>query len=499
MSIRSKLFFGIALALCLLMPSTQSLWIDEAQTWVFSSTPTISALISELVTTYKSEGLMPLGMLLPWLSIRVLGASEWQLRAMNILWAAVTVGAFFVLGRRWRMPWAPLFMAAQPFLWYYANEARPYALQIAVASWLLVGLVTCVEDRRLSKASLLILFFSSAILIATVLFGILTVGPVCLLIAWLAWRERWPLCRGWKIAVALALVWNVLFGIYYLRAVMHGATGAKLWDVGLQNAAFAFYELLGMSGLGPSRYEIRELARSSGIGGVMHAFSLLSVLPLVALALSYLVAATSLFGHGEENRERRTLWIIGGCAVVSIGTLVVLALVVHFPFWGRHTAPAFPFICGFLILALRGLKARSRPLAAVLVPALIVLFAMSSWALRSWPRHGKDDYRAAVEFTRIAMKEGRTVWWCADLDTARYYGLSMNVPPDLSAPLVFVNGSTAETLAAKSPPDYIVLSKPDIFDAGGVVTEYTKQYGYYPSHRVNAFVVYARPRLSRSD
>lgn len=499
MSIRSKVFFGIAFALCLLMPSTQSLWIDEAQTWVFSSIPTFGALFSDLATTYKSEGLMPLGMLLPWLSIRVLGASEWQLRAMNILWAAATVGAFFVLGRRWRMPWAPLFMAAQPFLWYYANEARPYALQIAAASWLLVGLVTCVEDRRLGKASLLILLISSAILIATVLFGILTVGPVCLLIAWLAWRERWPLCGGWKIAVALALVWNALFGIYYLRAVMHGATGAKLWEVGMQNVAFGFYELLGMSGLGPSRYEIRELARTEGIGGALHTFSLLSVLSLVALAISYVMAATSLFGRGKKNRERRTLGIIGGCAVASIGTLVVLAFVVHFPFWGRHMAPAFPFLCGLLILALRGLRARSRPLAAVVVPVLFVLFAMSSWALRSWPRHGKDDYRAAAEIARRAVKEGRVVWWCADLDTAHYYGLSMSAPPDLPGPLVFVNGSSAETLAAKPPPDFIVISKPDIFDTDGAVTEYAKQSGYYPSQRMNAFVVYARPLVSRND
>ena len=134
-----KAFAIVAFILCLFMPSAQSLWIDEAQTWHYASAPTVGALFSELNTTHTSEGLMPLGMLVPWAGIRIFGEGEWQLRALNILWAAVAVGAFLVLGRRWRVPWAPLFMAVQPFLWYYADEARPYALQIAASAWLLVG------------------------------------------------------------------------------------------------------------------------------------------------------------------------------------------------------------------------------------------------------------------------------------------------------------------------------------------------------------------------
>ncbi len=468
------------------MPSAQSLWIDEAQTWSFASVPTVGGLFSELSTTKKSEGLMPLGMLAAWLEIRVLGTGEWQLRATNILWAAAATGAFFVLGRRWRVPWAPLFLAVQPFLWYYVNEARPYVLQMAASAWLLAGFVSCVEDRRLDRSVLIVLLVSSCVLVATVLFGILTAGPVCLLVVWFAWRERWPLAKGWKIAVVFAFVWSALLGLYYLRAVTHGAAGAKLWDVGLQNVAFAFYEFLGMSGLGPSRYEIRAMARSGGIGGVLQGFPPSAYAAMATLALCYLAAAIT-FLRGRGKSDRRMLWIIGGLAALSGGSLVVLALAAHFPFWGRHLAPAFPFFCGFLVLVLRDLKARNKTLAAVVVFAFFILLGISSWALRLSPRHGKDDYRGAAAAAQRALKEGRTVWWCADMETARYYGIPSVDDREMPGSIVFANGLSAETLAGLPPPDLILLSKPDIFDANGVVAHYARQRGFVSDGRLHAF------------
>ena len=52
MNLLPKAFLAVALALCLLMPSTQSLWMDEAQTWRLASLPTVSALFYELWKTY---------------------------------------------------------------------------------------------------------------------------------------------------------------------------------------------------------------------------------------------------------------------------------------------------------------------------------------------------------------------------------------------------------------------------------------------------------------
>ena len=490
MSVRSKVFFALALALCVLMPGAQSLWIDEAQTWRVASMPSFGAFLSDLTNTHGSEAMMPFGMLMPWLAARVLGTGEWQLRAVNILWAAAAVGAFFVLGRRWRMPWAPLFMAVQPFLWFYANEARPYALQIAAGAWLLVGLVVCVEDRRIDRAGLLILLISSGILIATVLFGVLTAGPVCLLVAWLAWRGRWPLPKGWRIAVAVALLWSALFGAYYLRSVARGASGARLWDVGMQNITFTFYEFAGFSGLSLSRNEIRELAQTGGARAILHACPPLSLAAVAALALAYLTAAVSLLrGAGKETR--RMVAMIGGPSALSGGALVLLAFVAHFPFWGRHLAPIFPFFCALLILALRDLSARRPAFAAALVTFFFVLLPISSWALRTSPRHAKDDYRTAVAIARRAVDEGRIVWWCADPFTARYYGLPITEDRKGEGPAVYVSLMTAEALAGKPPPDLIIISKPDAFDMGGLVTAYAKERGFLPVQRLNVFAVLA--------
>lgn len=485
-----RVFLALALALCVLMPSTQSLWIDEAQTWRFASEPTVGGLFSALEKTHTSEGLMPLGMLMSWVGIRIFGVSEWQLRAVNIFWAAAAVAAFHVLGRRWRAPWAPLLLAIQPFLWYYANEARPYTMQIAAGAWLLVGLVTCVEDRRVDAKTLLILLASSGILIGTVLFGILVVGPACLLIVWLAWREHWPLVRHWKVGTAVLLVWSASFGIYYLAALSHGATGAKLWEVGFQNVAFACYEFLGFSGLGLSRQEIREAAGAGGVRAVLHSLPLASVTPLAALSLTYLVAGVGVL-RGGEDRDRRTLAIIGGVAAFGGGLLVLLALIVHFPFWGRHLSPVFPFFCGFLVLALRDLGTHRKALAAVTGCILFLLLAVSSLALRTWPRHAKDDYRMAAISAQRAVKSGIIVWWCADQETARYYGLPIIADPENTGPIVLTVGIPAETLAGRPPPGLIVMSKPDLFDGYGVVSSYARKRGYVPEQRMNAFVLLA--------
>jgi len=55
-----------ALAMTMLMPGSESLWIDEAQTFHHMAQPTLGALFSGLLTDQKSEALMPLGMFIAW-------------------------------------------------------------------------------------------------------------------------------------------------------------------------------------------------------------------------------------------------------------------------------------------------------------------------------------------------------------------------------------------------------------------------------------------------
>ena len=75
----------VALALISLMPTNQSLWIDEGFSLAYADEPTVKALATRLVTSPGSEPLMPLGILSTWAGAKVFGRSESGLRRPNRL------------------------------------------------------------------------------------------------------------------------------------------------------------------------------------------------------------------------------------------------------------------------------------------------------------------------------------------------------------------------------------------------------------------------------
>ena len=499
MSALSKVCFAVALALCVLMPSGESLWMDEAQTYRLASMPTLAAVFSDLRKIVASESLMPLGIVTAWCSARIVGVSEWELRAVNILWGMLATAAFAVVGRKWRIPWAPLFLTVQPFLWFYMNEARPYALQIACGAWLLAGLVISLEEKRLRQPVFLLLLVASCILVGTTLFGILTVLPVWAAILWRAWREHWPRPAGWPLAISVALVWCAGFGIHYLLTLSRGAGGVRLWDVGLQNIGFAIYEFAGFSGLGPGRNELRELAQLGGHSAVLHGFAHgFIAMAVLAAAYAALLGGVILRGAKMENRPA-AMWIAGIFAV-NCATLVLLALVAHFPFWGRHLAPAFPFFCALLLLGIRELKFVIRPVPARAVTVVFFsLLTLSSLGLRFQARHAKDDYRAAASIAKQAMSAGQSVWWSADPEAARYYRLGSPARADASDRLIFTRDVSPEILAGTTPPQVIVSSKPDAFDPLGTVVAFIRLHHYRSGQKLSGFQIFLRPQDPEAD
>ncbi len=119
------------LVLAGLMPTRESLWIDETSTHLYASEPTFHSFEARLRAENGSEAQMPLGMAAFWLWEKMAGSSEWGLRSLNIVWTLVAAGVLFLTGRRLGLPALPFWLIVQPFLWYYANEARPNDMQIA--------------------------------------------------------------------------------------------------------------------------------------------------------------------------------------------------------------------------------------------------------------------------------------------------------------------------------------------------------------------------------
>jgi hypothetical protein len=297
--------------------------------------------------------------------------------------------------------------------------------------------------------------------------------------------RRIVLTRRHLLPPAGALLAVATLMAYYLWTLKRGATGAKLWGVGLSNIAFAFYELLGFGGLGPPRHELREMARGSGgIEALMLQGGYL--IGLALLALGYLALVRPVW---KLRQDSMTL-IAMGTVVLSTGAMFAASAVVGFPFWGRHLAFNLPIT---VLLISKAAAAMERILfRRLLTVFLSFLLLASSLRQRFVSRYGKDDYRSASRMAVAALGSGKTVWWAANRVTAEYYGLGAPAVQTSSGRLIWFNLENERDTSNKPVPDLIFLSKPEIHDPQNNVVSYINEHGYHLATELIAFRVYTR-------
>jgi len=263
MRIPSTLFFALACLLLPLMVSAQSFWIDEASTGLFAKQPDLSSWWRYLSVNSSSETQMPLSLFLTWLWAKMAGTSEVALRAINLIWGGLTLWALALVGRRLRLPWLPLFCAIQSYFWYYTGEARSYAFQITLGSWLLVAFVefmqgNCRESRWAFLFTGVAMIFSCTTMLAPItLISVAVVGYT------LSTNSQGRLSARAVGVIVLGAILSVPLGIYYADTLARGAKGSELWSVDARYLAYIFYDLSGLAGLGPPIDELRSIAHAS--------------------------------------------------------------------------------------------------------------------------------------------------------------------------------------------------------------------------------------------
>lgn len=484
------LYAALSLAAAALMISNASIWIDEGQTLHFAGQPTFSAWWETLRTNVKSEAQMPLGMFLAWVGVQIIGDGEWQLRAMNFLWVALAGVAMGLIGRQTQNRFVLALLLLHPFLWYYANEARPYALQIAAGAWLLFLLLRWQKSCEIhpGEACLFlvaaVIGYGSSLLFAFPLFGFF----VTLALLWRRRQPRFRLHGTALVPLVLALMLLGALTVYFLETLQRGASGAKIWNVQAGNLVFALYEMLGFSGFGPPRHELRDLARSPGLLLPTH---LQPRLLLGVGGLSLILAA--LVGRLWQRRHDPLIRLTAAFVVFTTGALLAGATFMRFPFWGRHLSallPAFALLLAQAAAPAPGLTGWRR----YALPAwLLLALTISSLVIRFDERYAKDDYRSASQLALRALDAGRTVWWSADdEECAQYYQLHA-AKTSVGERLAFARKPDAAELAVLPRPDVIFLSKPDFHDVHGTVSSYITTHGYREIKRLPAFVIWTRP------
>lgn len=450
------------LVLCvvaMLFVTGESFWIDEITTASFVRQSDFNVFAHDLIRYSGSESQMPLYMTTAWLWTQLVGEGEWRLRAMNLLWYALLLaGLARWIGHRRQGGWLLLMAGWHPFVLYYLNEARPYAMQIAGGAWLAVA-VRSVCAKRPDRGSWRSFFLAAHLLCGSSLLGVfplMAAFGICG-VWWGLHRVRPPMRVLWSwMAVAFScLPW----GAYYAYTLLRGSGGASVWHPGWKNMVFSVYELLGFAGLGPGRIALREMAQ---VGDFAEMWSYLPGIFL--LALVYAVAFGAVIRY-RGSRKALLCLPVSGVLALSFLLLVTAAGIAHWPFWGRHLAPLLPL---FLILLFEAMDVLPwTRFRRMLLGSLLVGFIFSSLVLRFSPFHRKDAYRAAATVASVAVSKGQTVWWAAYPLGAEYYGLTHAY--DNMQRVWTMENPTGEQLSKMPRPDMIVLSKPDLFDAHGAV------------------------------
>jgi len=484
---------GVSLLLIVFAPSFQSFWIDEGTMGLLCRAPSFSDLQQKLEMMRGSEALMPLATTYFWLLEKITGDEEWALRCGNLPWLWLGIICLALVGKRINWPWLPLLFAIHPVVWFYADEVRPYAIQLGAGSWMVLGFVQVLQSEGKQMRGFWNFGLAAAATIATSFLGIFVVAASGLVLVVKAFTGRWSLTlRQYGILAALAVLNLVIVVSIFLK--MHaGAGGSKVWTVGFANMGFASYELLGFVGLGAGRELIRTSAVEGGVNAASHLL-LLSLPKLLVLFLVYIGFGYAAFraSRNPSSRPSLHLALLSGLVVgLSVLCLFGAALESKFPFWGRHLAPSLPFLLlalGCIAASLKGVWTRRGQLF-LLVP-LFALLIYSSSVIRWSPSHSKDDYRTASALAREAIAHGKRVSWIGATQPALYYNVPFSViwPP--------VPGTASMVLPSPGrdgQPDLIIVTKPDLFDRQRLLPHWIDRSGVKMTALCPSFVVYEFP------
>jgi uncharacterized membrane protein len=324
--------------------ASQSFWTDEALTAYEVQLP-FGAMIN---TVAHVETTPPLYFLLIWGWGKVLGTSEVALRSISALAGVALVPIAYLSARelvsRWAGVIAAAFVAVNPFLIWYSQEARAYMLVCALAGASLLWFARARNNP--SRRNLVWWAIFSALALMTHFFAGFVVFPEA---AWLLWIHR---TRAVAVAVAAVGAAQAAMLPFAFIDTHHGVEWIALTP--------RYYRL----GQVPLEFSVNTLYRSAtpteGLigGGVLLAIVVL----LLALA--------------GDRRSRRGAVAAG--VIAGAGIVIPLA----FGFVGQDYFLARNLIPVWLPLAIAVAAAcavpRARVLGGLLAVALLAMFVAST-------------------------------------------------------------------------------------------------------------------------
>ena len=343
--------------------------------------------------------------------IKLTGAdTEIMMRLYNVIW--VLLAAFFLR----KEPKLLLILLISPFFIYYTNELRPYIMQIAASCGISLYLYKVSVGEKLSYNRGFALLF---LLCTTSLTSV--VWALGFLMAWsiLEGKGFWS-----KKLLRPIACWTLPFlalGSYYLYTLLLGARAAHIESNAFVNIGAAIYELLGLTGMGPSRSELRLCTQ---IGDLIGQSGL-----LLALLGALVVGFVAIYGFCTWRKQASNRMLPAMIALVLIPTAVFVysSSMMSFRFSGRHFAPILPLVCIAISLGLKWCK--NRPYQSILSTLFVCLWLTSCAYVRFDESHAREDYRGSIEYCKRRKASGDNVMLLCNSAGKVYYGWQDYINP----------------------------------------------------------------------
>lgn len=486
--------------------SRESFWIDEFWNAYFASLESVGQLVEALRAPYGSQ--TPLHFVYGYLWGQFFPHSEAGLRLSNLPLFVMGQAALAWGLRGYPRPFGYALLAVSalhPMVWQYANELRPYIMIYAGSQMILAYLlhIHALEGshKRVGLRASSIFVVGSIVLFGASLLGAFWVAAACAYVAHVHYRYLdWRYVKeGSMLAlICLFLVVNGGLTLYYVTSLLAGGGASRIASTTAASVLFATYELLGLSGIGPSRLELRVTG--------LAALSSYWVWLIPASALIFTTLAKGIL-EAKKLLGTRSLFLMCALGALPVAIVVLSGFVMHWRVLGRHLMASLPLLNLLLALGVVALlskvRGRIRPWPSTIALGFSLIFAASSLSLRLADRHRKDDYQTAASLAKQGVAAGKRVWWAADALGARYYGLPgefdyMGELTNVHKPLacvdregvLAVSGAPEECLARLRPPDVVILSKPETFDGTGAIAAYLKAANYVEAQALPAFTIW---------
>ena len=339
---------------------------------------TLSALLSVAGEVIRHNGPLYYFLLRGW--VGVAGTSVTALRFLSAWLSSLSVPLTYVLGRRLLGRssglLAALLTACSPYLTWYGQETKMYALVTTLALLAIYSLRRAAEGD--SARWWVVQVAATSLSLYTHIWSALLIPVQALL--FLSWwshsRRQW---RGGLLSLALLVLPYLPLAAWEVdRVLVVRETGFPHYTLGQMVAALGSAWSTGLTGWG-------------GLAGI-----------IACVAAALLGLGASLYGASDRRKRWVALGLVGWVAL-PVATLWVISLWQPL-FTDRYLIWTMP---PFLLLAGNGLAflGRYRRWAPVpLLTAVLLVFGANLWLQTTVPL--KSDLRAAAAFVEEAYEEG---------------------------------------------------------------------------------------------